>query len=145
MLDEELYLRIATELYLKRLIVGGLEKVYEIGKDFRNEGVIVQAQPGVHDARVVRGVRGLQGHDARAWSRSIEHVALATLGTTKMTFRGHEIDLKAPWKRVRFVDALEGARPLDARRGRAASKRLEARDVDVSQRQDVVAARRQGA
>ncbi len=61
-LDREFYLRIATELYLKRLIVGGLERVYELGKDFRNEGVDSHAQPRVHDARVVRGVRRLRGH-----------------------------------------------------------------------------------
>ena len=61
-LDRDFFLRIADELYLKRLIVGGLERVYEIGKDFRNEGVSLQAQPRVHDARVVRGVRGLQRH-----------------------------------------------------------------------------------
>ena len=60
-LDRDLYLRIATELYLKRCIVGGLERVYELGKDFRNEGVSLQAQPRVHDGRVVRGLRGLRG------------------------------------------------------------------------------------
>ena len=64
-LDADLYLRIATELYLKRLIVGGLERVYEIGKDFRNEGVSYKHQPRVHDARVVRGVRGLPDTMAR--------------------------------------------------------------------------------
>ena len=62
-LEQDFYLRIATELYLKRLIVGGLERVYEIGKDFRNEGDLVQALERVHDARVVRGVRRLQRHD----------------------------------------------------------------------------------
>ena len=62
-LDADFYLRIATELYLKRLIVGGLERVYEIGKDFRNEGVSYKHSPRVHDARVVRGVRGLPRHD----------------------------------------------------------------------------------
>ena len=65
-LDRDLFLRIADELYLKRLIVGGLERVYEIGKDFRNEGVSPQAQPRVHDARVVRGVRGLPRHRDQA-------------------------------------------------------------------------------
>ena len=69
-LDRDLYLRIATELYLKRLIVGGLERVYEIGKDFRNEGAVAQAQPRVHDARVVRGLRGLRGHRRAAASSS---------------------------------------------------------------------------
>ena len=62
LLDADLYLRIADELYLKRLIVGGLEKVYELVKDFRNESVLVQALPRVHAGRVVRGVRRLQGH-----------------------------------------------------------------------------------
>ena len=60
-LDRTLYLRIATELYLKRLIVGGLERVYEIGKDFRNEGLSPKHNPEFTDARVVRGVRGLRG------------------------------------------------------------------------------------
>ncbi len=64
-LDSDFYLRIATELYLKRLIVGGLEKVYELGKDFRNEGLEPQAQPRVHDGRVVRGVRRLRGRGAQ--------------------------------------------------------------------------------
>ena len=59
-LDRDLYLRIATELYLKRLLVGGLEQVYELGKDFRNEGALAQAQPRVHGDRVLRGLRRLQ-------------------------------------------------------------------------------------
>ena len=69
-LDRELYLRIATELYLKRLIVGGLERVYEIGKNFRNEGHLAQAQPRVHDDRVVRGLRRLRRRrrGSRRWS-----------------------------------------------------------------------------
>ncbi len=62
-LDRDLYLRIATELYLKRLIVGGLERVYELGKDFRNEGVSHKHNPEFTDGRVVRGLRGLRGRD----------------------------------------------------------------------------------
>ena len=82
-LDQTLYLRIATELYLKRLIVGGLERVYEIGKDFRNEGDLVQAQPRVHDARVVRGLRRLPGHDGAHRAARRAQVAEETVGTTK--------------------------------------------------------------
>ena len=62
-LDMDLYLRIAPELYLKRLVVGGMERVYEINRNFRNEGDLDAAQPRVHDARVLPGLRGLPGPD----------------------------------------------------------------------------------
>src|SRR3954468_11425420 len=105
-LDRDLYLRIATELYLKRLIVGGLERVYEIGKDFRNEGISFKHQPEF---------TMLEWYEAYADYRDtmerienlIEFVALEALGTTKTTFKGHEVDLKAPWKRVRLIDELD--------------------------------------
>ena len=105
-LDQDFYLRIATELYLKRLIVGGLERVYEIGKDFRNEGVSYK-----HSNEFTM----LEWYEAYADYRDtmsrmeglIEAVALEVAGTTRTTFREHELDLKAPWKRVRFTDSLE--------------------------------------
>ncbi len=104
-LDADLYLRIATELYLKRLIVGGLEKVYEIGKDFRNEGVSYKHQPEF---------TMLEWYEAYADYRDtmermenlVEHVAQAVCGTTTFTYRGHEVDLSKPWRRVKLVDAL---------------------------------------
>ena len=105
-LDADLYLRIATELYLKRLIVGGLERVYELGKDFRNEGVSFKHNPEF---------TMLEWYEAYADYRDtmdriellVERVALDVLGTTRVSFRGHELDLKGPWERIRFVDALE--------------------------------------
>ena len=105
-LDADLYLRIATELYLKRLIVGGLERVYEIGKDFRNEGVSFKHNPEF---------TMLEWYEAYADYRDtmdrieqlVEQVAREVLGTTTVQFRGHELDLAGPWARVRFVDALE--------------------------------------
>jgi lysyl-tRNA synthetase class 2 len=104
-LETELYLRIATELYLKRLIVGGLERVYEIGKDFRNESVSYKHQPEF---------TMLEWYEAYADFRDtmdrieamLEQVALETLGTTVARFRGHEIDLKRPWRRLGFVESL---------------------------------------
>jgi lysyl-tRNA synthetase class 2 len=105
-LDADLYLRIATELYLKRLIVGGLERVYEIGKDFRNESVSYKHQPEF---------TMLEWYEAYADFRDtmdrieelLEQVALDVLGTTVMTFRGRSVDLKRPWARVGFVESLE--------------------------------------
>jgi lysyl-tRNA synthetase class 2 len=105
-LESDLYLRIATELYLKRLIVGGLERVYEIGKDFRNEGVSFKHNPEF---------TMLEWYEAYADYRDtmnrieelVERVATDVLGSTVVTFRGHEIDLTAPWQRLRFTEALE--------------------------------------
>jgi lysyl-tRNA synthetase class 2 len=105
-LDADFYLRIATELYLKRLIVGGLERVYELGKDFRNEGVSFKHNPEF---------TMLEWYEAYADYRDImerieqlvERVATDVLGTTSVTFRGHQIELAGPWERVRFVEALE--------------------------------------
>jgi lysyl-tRNA synthetase, class II len=105
-LESELYLRIATELYLKRLIVGGLERVYEIGKDFRNESVSFKHQPEFTMLEWYEAYADYADVMARI-EELVEDVAREVLGTTTVAFRGHEIDLKAPWRRVRFVDTLE--------------------------------------
>ena len=105
-LDVDLYLRIATELYLKRLIVGGLERVYEIGKDFRNEGVSFKHNPEFTMLEWYEAYADYQD-TMRRIENLVEYVARETLGTTITTFRGHEVDLKAPWQRVKLVDALK--------------------------------------
>ena len=104
-LDADFYLRIATELYLKRLIVGGLEKVYELGPDFRNEGVSYKHAPEFTMLEWYEAYADYRDTMARV-EALVEHVALETLGTTRVIFRGHELELKAPWRRVRFTDAL---------------------------------------
>ncbi len=105
-LDADLYLRIATELYLKRLIVGGLERVYEIGKDFRNEGVSFKHNPEFTMLEWYEAYADY--HDTMARIESLaERVAREVLGRTVTTFRDHEIELAGPWERVRFVEALE--------------------------------------
>jgi lysyl-tRNA synthetase class 2 len=104
-LDQDLYLRIATELYLKRLIVGGLEKVYEIGRVFRNEGVSYKHNPEFTMLEWYEAFVDYRDTMSR-FEELIERVALATNGTTKTTYRGNEIDLKAPWRRIRFAEAL---------------------------------------
>ncbi len=105
-LDADLYLRIATELYLKRLIVGGLERVYEIGKDFRNEGVSFKHQPEFTMLEWYEAYADYKDTMARI-EQLVERVARNVNGTTVATFKGHEVDLKAPWTQIRFMDALE--------------------------------------
>jgi lysyl-tRNA synthetase class 2 len=105
-LDADLYLRIATELYLKRLIVGGLERVYEIGKDFRNEGVSVKHNPEFTMLEWYEAYADYRDTMERI-EQLVERVAREVLGTTTVTFRGHELDLAGPWERIRFVEALE--------------------------------------
>jgi lysyl-tRNA synthetase class 2 len=105
-LEADLFLRVATELYLKRLIVGGLERVYEIGKDFRNEGVSFKHNPEFTQLEWYEAYADYHDTMARI-EQLVERVALEVLGSTAVTFRGHELDLKGPWRRIRFVDALE--------------------------------------
>jgi len=130
-LDADYYLRIATELYLKRLIVGGLEKVYELGKDFRNEGMSYKHAPEFTMVEWYEAYTDYRDQMDRI-EQLIETVARETTGGTKVTFRGHEVDLVAPWQRLKLVDALQehGLWTRDADELRS---RLNERDVDTSQ------------
>jgi len=129
-LDEDRYLRIATELYLKRLIVGGLEKVYELAKDFRNEGVSFKHHPEFTMLEWYEAYADYRDTMERI-EQLVSRTAQDVLGTTTVTFRGHEIDLAPPWRRVKFVDALE-EHGLWTRDEAELRRRLEERDVDVS-------------
>jgi lysyl-tRNA synthetase class 2 len=104
-LDRDLYLRIATELYLKRLIVGGLERVYELGKDFRNEGVSHKHNPEFTMVEWYEAYADYEGAMAR--TEAIVRAAAAASG-----YAG-ELDFSAPWKRVRFIDAIRDATDID--------------------------------
>ena len=129
-LDTDLYLRIATELYLKRLIVGGLERVYELGRDFRNESVSYKHAPEFTMVEWYEAYADYSDTMARI-EQLVETVAGETTGTTTVTFREHEVDLKAPWKRVKLIDALE-EKGLWTRDADDLRKRLEERGVDTS-------------
>jgi lysyl-tRNA synthetase, class II len=133
-LDADLYLRIATELYLKRLVVGGLERVYEIGKDFRNESVSYKHQPEFTMLEWYEAYADFQDTMVRI-EEMLERVALEVLDTTVAQFRGHEVVLKAPWKRIRFVDALEELE-LWTRDAGELRAWLEERGVDTSADKD---------
>jgi len=129
-LDQDVYLRIADELYLKRLIVGGLEKVYEISKDFRNENVSYKHSPEFTQLEWYEAYADYNDTMERT-ETLVERAAQEAIGGTKVTFRGHEIDLARPWRRVKFVEALEekGAWSRDTNELRA---KLDAAGVDTS-------------
>ena len=128
--DRDVYLRIASELYLKRLVVGGLERVYEIGKDFRNEGISFKHNPEFTMLEWYEAYADYRDTMVRI-ENLVERVARDVTGGTVVSFRGHELDLKAPWRRVSFVEALaeQGVWSRDADELRAL---LQARDVDTS-------------
>ena len=127
-LDQTLYLRIATELYLKRLIVGGLERVYELGKDFRNEGISFKHNPEFTMLEWYEAYADY--HDTMArMERLVARVAEETIGSTTVSFRGHEIDLGS-WRRMKLVDAL-AEHDLWTRDPHELRARLEGRGVDT--------------
>lgn len=105
-LKQQLYLRISNELYLKRLNVGGFEKVYEIVHDFRNEGVDTTHNPEFTQVEWYENYEDYN-HGMKMFENIVEFAAKKSIGTTKVEFNGHKIDLKAPWKRLRMVDACK--------------------------------------
>lgn len=105
-LDIPLYLRIANELYLKRLIVGGFDGVYEFSKNFRNEGMDRTHNPEFTAMEIYVAYKDYNW--MMEFTESLlEHCALAVNGTTKSTFGDHEIDFKAPYPRITMTDAIK--------------------------------------
>jgi lysyl-tRNA synthetase class 2 len=105
-LDIDLYLRIATELYLKRLIVGGFERVYEMGKDFRNEGIDVRHNPEFTMIELYQAYADY--NDMMELTENlIAYCAEKVLGTTIINYQGTELDLTPPWNRLTMVDAVK--------------------------------------
>jgi lysyl-tRNA synthetase class 2 len=105
-LDMNLYLRIATELYLKRLIVGGMEKVYEIGRIFRNEGISIKHNPEFTSIELYEAYTDYNGMMSLT-EEMVSTVAQKVLGTLKISYMGEEIDLTPPWRRLTMVDAVK--------------------------------------
>ncbi|MCX7923668.1 MAG: lysine--tRNA ligase [Clostridia bacterium] len=105
-LDMDLFLRIAPELYLKRLIVGGLEKVYEMGRMFRNEGMSVKHNPEFTMMEVYEAYTDYKGMMELA-ENLVSTVAQEVLGTTKIVYQGQEIDLTPPWNRMTMIEAVK--------------------------------------
>lgn len=105
-LDEDLKLRISLELYLKRLIVGGLERVYEIGRVFRNEGVDTRHNPEFTLMELYQAYTDYNGM-MDLTENLYRHVAQEVLGTTVITYNGIEMDLGKPFERITMVDAVK--------------------------------------
>ena len=111
-LDQRLYLRIATELYLKRLIVGGFDKVYELGRVFRNEGMDQDHNPEF---------TMLESYEAYAdyndvmsmVEEMVSTMAREVLGTTRLRYREHDLDLEPPWRRITFCESVERHSGID--------------------------------
>ena len=111
-LDRDLYLRIATELYLKRLVVGGIDKVYELGKDFRNEGVSHKHNPEFTMVEWYEAYADYQDV-ATELEGLVSSVAQEVLGTTRIERDGETIDLAPPWRRVTLRDAIKERTGVD--------------------------------
>jgi lysyl-tRNA synthetase, class II len=111
-LDRDLYLRIATELYLKRLIVGGLDRVYELGKDFRNEGVSQKHNPEFTMLEWYEAYADY-GDVAERLEQLVAFVAERVNGTTTVERDGVEIDLAPPWRRQTLRDAIRERSGID--------------------------------
>jgi lysyl-tRNA synthetase class 2 len=134
-LDMDLYLRIALELYLKRLIVGGFDKVYEIGRVFRNEGMDTKHNPEFTELELYQAYTDINGM-IDLTENLIRTVAKNVLGTTKVTVRGVDIDFAQPFARITMKDAVktyagvdfDEIKSLDEARALAQEHHLEVKD-----------------
>ena len=111
-LDEDFKLRISLELYLKRLIVGGFDRVFEIGRVFRNEGIDTRHNPEFTMMELYQAYTDYNGM-MDLTERMLRHVAQKVLGTTKIVYRGTEMDLSRPFERITMVDAVKKYAGID--------------------------------
>ena len=111
-LDIDMYLRIAPELYLKRLIVGGFDKVYEIGRLFRNEGMDLKHNPEFTSMELYSAFEDYNDM-MNITEEMVSTIAKNILGTTKINYQGTEIDLTPSWKRITMIDAIKEVTGVD--------------------------------
>ncbi len=111
-LDMQLYLRISPELYLKRLIVGGYDKVYEIGKNFRNEGISVKHNPEFTNMELYSAYDDYNDM-MNVTEEMIKYIANDVLGSEKITYQGQDIDLSGSWKKITMIDSIKEVTGVD--------------------------------
>jgi lysyl-tRNA synthetase, class II len=124
-LDRDMYLRISFELYLKRLLVGNLEKVYEIGRDFRNEGLSFKHNPEFTQLEFYWAYADYL-KVMELTEQMVSHAAQQVLGTRKITYQGNAIDLTPPWKRLELRAGLKATSGIDIAEHPQAGSLLEA-------------------
>jgi len=129
-LDIPLYLRIANELYLKRLIVGGFDGVYEFSKNFRNEGMDRTHNPEFTAMEIYVAYKDYNWM-MRFVENLLEHCAKAVNGTTEAQFKEHHIDFKAPYKRISMTDAIKAYTDFDITGKSEAELRQACKDLDI--------------
>src|SRR5262249_2254264 len=110
--DQDVYLRISDELYLKRLIIGGLDRVYEIGHNFRNEGVSRKHNPEFTMMECYQAFADYRDMMELVQSM-LQHVVRAVTGGTRVTFRGHDLEFGGEWPRIAICDALRERTGID--------------------------------
>lgn len=111
-LDIDMFMRIAPELYLKRLIVGGFERVYEMGRLFRNEGMDTRHNPEFTTVELYQAYTDYNGM-MDLTEKMFEYVAQKAVGTTEICYQGVDISLKSPWKRITMLDAVKEYTGID--------------------------------
>jgi lysyl-tRNA synthetase, class II len=135
-LEIDLYLRIATELHLKRLVVGGFEKVFELGRLFRNEGISTRHNPEFTTIEIYQAYADY--HDMMALTENlISAVAEQVLGTTQLSYQGESLDLTPPWRRVTMHELVHQQTGLDFEQYQSlAEAKAAAQSVGISHLED---------
>lgn len=136
-LDIDMYMRIATELHLKRLIVGGFEQVYEIGRIFRNEGMDTKHNPEFTTIELYQAYTDYHGM-MDITEDMVVHVCESVLGTTKVTYQGTELDFTKGWKRMTMAEAVKEYSGLDfmAMDGAQALEAVRAKGLEIEKGKD---------
>ena len=133
--DLDMYLRVALELHLKRLLVGGMERVYEIGRTFRNEGMDMQHNPEFTLMEIYQAYSDLDGM-MDLTENMYKTIAKEVCGKTKFDYLGHEIDISGKWKRVSMTDAIKDIVGIDFKKVKdvdEAIKLAEEHDIELEE------------